>query len=137
MHRRQWIAVVVLGALGLGLLLAVVLVPWGDDAPAAEVPSVYREGDTITVKNGDEFVISLPATPSTGYSWTAADNPEVELVTSSQIAGADRPGASGTQELTFRARDRGTTELELAYARPFEHGVPPAKTATFPVTVTG
>jgi inhibitor of cysteine peptidase len=136
MHRRRWIALVVLVALGLGLLLAVAFVPWSDDAPATRVPTVYREGDAITVKNGDEFVVALPATPSTGYSWTAADNPDVELVTSNQIAGADRPGASGSQELTFRAKQSGTTTLKLAYARPFEHGVPPAKTATFAVTVT-
>ena len=31
----------------------------------------------------------------------------------------------------------GQSTLELAYARSFEPGVPPAKTATFPVTVTG
>lgn len=135
MTRKQWIAVVALGAIALGLVLAVVLVQWGDDAPAATAPAVYRNGDSVTVKQGDEFVVALDANPSTGYSWTAAENPDVAFLTSKQIPGGDQPGASGTQELTFRATAVGSTTLELAYARPFEHGVPPAKTAELPVEV--
>ncbi len=120
-----------------GLLVTVALVPWGDNAPATDAPTVYHQGDTITVANGDEFVIALPANPSTGYSWTAGDDADVTFVSSRQVAGGNQPGAPGTQELTFRATDTGTSTLELAYARPFEHGVPPAKTAKFAVTVTG
>ena len=127
----------VLVAIGVGLLVTVALVPWGDNAPATDAPTVYHQGDTITVANGDEFVIALPANPSTGYSWTAGDDADVTFVSSRQVAGGNQPGAPGTQELTFRATDTGTSTLELAYARPFEHGVPPAKTAKFAVTVTG
>jgi inhibitor of cysteine peptidase len=136
MTRRRWIALVVLVALGVGLLLTMALVPWGDDAPATSVPAVYHQGDTITVANGGEFVIALPANPTTGYSWTADDDPDVTFVSSEQVAGGSQPGAPGTQELTFRAEQTGTSTLELAYARPFEKGVPPVKTAKFPITVT-
>jgi inhibitor of cysteine peptidase len=135
MTRKQWTAVVALGAIALGLMLAVVLVQWGDGAPAATAPAVYHDGDSVTVKQGSEFVVVLPANPSTGYSWTAADNPDVAFVTSKQIPGGDQPGASGTQELTFRATTVGRTTLDLGYARPFEHDVPPVKTAEFPVEV--
>jgi len=128
---------VVLVAIGAGLLVTVALVPWGDNAPATDAPTVYHQGDTITVANGDDFVIALPANPSTGYSWTAGDDADVTFVSSRQVAGGNQPGAPGTQELTFRATDTGKSALELAYARPFEHGVPPAKTAKFAVTVTG
>jgi predicted secreted protein len=52
------------------------------------------------------------------------------------VSGGTQPGSPGTQQLTFRGTRAGTSTLELAYARSFEPGVPPAKTATFAVTVT-
>ena len=135
MTRSRWIALVVLVVIGIGLLVAVVAVPWGDDAPAAQTPTVYHQGDDISVKEGDEFLIALPATPSTGYAWTAADNPDATYLSSQQVQGGDQPGASGTQQLSFRADHTGQSTLELAYSRSFEPGVPPAKTAKFPLTV--
>jgi len=139
MTRSRWIALVVLVVIGIGLLVAIVAVPWGDDAPAVQVPAVYHQGDDISVKQGDEFVVALPANPSTGYSWTAGDNADVMFVSSHQLQnggeGGSQPGASGTQELAFRAEHTGESTLELAYSRSFEPGVPPAKTAKFAVTV--
>jgi inhibitor of cysteine peptidase len=133
--RRRGIALAVLVVIGVGLLVTVVLVPWGDDAPAAGA-TAYQEGDAVTVATGDEFVIALPANPSTGYSWTAGDDADVKYVSSRQVSGGSEPGAPGTQKLTFRAEQVGTSTLALAYARSFEGGVPPAQTTTFPVTVT-
>ena len=135
MTPRRWIALVVLVAIGIGLLVAVVAVPWGDDAPAEKATPLYHEGDDISVSNGEEFVVALPANPSTGYAWTAAGNPDVAYESSHQVAGGSQPGAPGTQELTFRADHSGQSTLKLAYARSFEPGVPPAKTAEFPVSV--
>jgi predicted secreted protein len=137
MTRSRWIALVVLVVIGIGLLVAVVAVPWGDDAPAVQAPTVYHEGDDISVGAGEEFVIALPATPSTGYAWTAAGNPDVTFVSTHQVAGGAQPGAQGTQELTFEGRRPGDSELVLTYARSFEKTDPPAKTATFPLTVKG
>jgi len=135
MTRKRWIALVVLVVIGIGLLVAVVAIPWSDDAPAAKAPPVYHQGDDISVQPGDEFVIAMPANPSTGYAWTAADNPDVTYESSHQVTGGSQPGAPGTQELAFRAERTGRSTLELAYARSFESGVPPVKTAKFPVTV--
>jgi inhibitor of cysteine peptidase len=135
MTRTRWLALVVLVLVAVGLLLAVVAIPWGDDAPAVKAPTVYHEGDDISVHEGDEFVVALPANPSTGYAWTADDDPNVTFVSSRQVGGGSQPGAPGTQELSFRADHSGQSTLELAYARSFESGVPPANTATFAVTV--
>jgi inhibitor of cysteine peptidase len=135
MTRRRWIALGVVVVLGIGLLVAIVAVPWGDDAPAVKGPPVYHQGDDISVAEGDEFVIAIAANPSTGYSWSAADNPDVTFESSRQVERANRPGAGGTQELTFRAAKQGTTTLVLDYTRPFEPDAPPAKSARFPVTV--
>jgi inhibitor of cysteine peptidase len=136
MTGRRWIAAVVLVAIGAGLLFTVALVPWGDDAPPASTAAVYHRGETISIAVGDEFVIALPANPSTGYSWTAGDDPDVTFVSSHQVSGGSEPGAPGSQELTFRAEHAVRSTLELAYIRSFESGVPPAKTAKFLVTVT-
>ena len=72
----------------------------------------------------------------TGYEWTAVTNPALQQETTEQIQGGSQPGAEGTQALTFRSQEVGTTSLVLHYARSFEPDQPPAKTQTFPVTVT-
>ena len=136
MPRRRWIALGVLVAIGIGLLVAVVAVPWGDDASTSATPAVYHEGDDITVAVDEEFVVALPATPSTGYEWTAAGNADVTFVSTTQIQGGDQPGASGTQRLTFHGHQTGSSTLTFTYARSFEKTEPPAKTADFPLTVT-
>src|SRR5690242_10298763 len=103
MTTRRWIALVVLVALGIGLLVVIVAVPWGDDAPTTTSTTVYHQGDDVTVDRGDEFVIALTANPTTGYEWSAAANANVTFVSSKQVTESTLPGAPGTQELTFRA----------------------------------
>jgi inhibitor of cysteine peptidase len=99
---------------------------------------VFSEGDSVTVKNGQEFVIALTANPSTGYTWDAGPNDNVQYLSSKQVnASGAAIGAAGTQELTFKAIKTGSSTLELAYARQFEGGVPPAETTSFAVKVTG
>jgi len=103
---------------------------------ASGTAKVYTEDDTdITVLLEHEFVVELPATPSTGYEWTAAPNPALQQETTEQIRGGSQPGAEGAQRITFRSQEVGTTTLELDYARSFEPDQPPAKTQTFQVTV--
>ncbi|MFA5885442.1 MAG: protease inhibitor I42 family protein [Acidimicrobiia bacterium] len=99
------------------------------------VTGVYTAGQSITVQQGDTFVIALDANPSTGYSWSAAANPNATYVSSKQVQGKDLPGAPGTQRLTFRATAAGSSTLVLNYSRPFETGVPPVQTESFSLTV--
>lgn len=121
---------------GVALALGTALVACSDDSESSGSVPVYHQGDSITVDNGEEFVIELDANPSTGYTWDAGKNPNVKLVSSKQVSSKGAPpGASGTQRMTFKAYKTGTSKLELAYARQFEGGVPPAKTASFDVTV--
>jgi len=135
MRSRPNLAVVAL--VGMALALGIGLVACSDDSDggSGSVP-VYHEGDAITVDNGKQFVIELTANPSTGYSWDAGKNPNVKLVSSEQVAASSAaPGAPGTQRMTFKAYNTGSSTLELAYSRPFEGGVPPAQTASFDVKV--
>ena len=136
MTRTRWIALGVLVVLGIGLLVAVVAIPWGDDAPATQPPKVYQEGDSIDVTVGEEFIVALPATPSTGYTWTAAGNPDVTFITEKQIQGGTQPGAEGTTQMTFAGRAAGESELVFTYSRSFAKSDPPAKTVKLPLTVT-
>ena len=108
----------------------------GSDPSDDPKPIVYTEDDTkITVLLEHVFIVDLPATPSTGYEWTAETNSMLQQMTTEQIKGGSQPGAEGTQRITFRSMDVGTTTLVLNYARSFDQGVPPAKTKSFAVTV--
>jgi predicted secreted protein len=99
-------------------------------------PKVYTQKDfDITVLLEHQFIVELPATPSTGYAWTAVTNDKLQQETTEQIQGGSQPGAEGTQRITFRAQGVGTVLLVLNYARSFEPGVPPAKTQLYKVTV--
>jgi predicted secreted protein len=82
-------------------------------------------------------VIALEANPSTGYSWQAVANANAQFVSSKQVQGTSNAiGAPGTQQLTFKAVQTGSSTLTLNYLRPFDPPTtPPAKTQTFPVTV--
>ncbi len=143
MHRRE---TPIRALLGLVALLTLVTPACGSDSDpdpgsrsgsGSASPKVYTEQDTeVTVARGDEFVLELPATPSTGYSWSAQDNDLVSLEGSEQVRGGSAPGAEGTQRMTFRADATGSTTLNLDYTRPFEPDAPPAETASFDVTVT-
>ena len=106
-----------------------------------DAPKVYTQQDTdVTVANGHAFVVALPVTSGTGYEWEAVTVPDLQQMMTEQVDAADRPGATTTQQITFRAQATGTgtqhTTLTLNYVRPWEDGVPPAKTATFSVTIT-
>ncbi|MEI8002024.1 MAG: protease inhibitor I42 family protein [Actinomycetes bacterium] len=108
-----------------------------DTSRTASGKAVYHDGDSISVHAGDTFVIVLDANPSTGYSWTAVANPQATFVSSRSVTpqGA-MVGAGGTQELTFTAGAKGSSTLTVNYARSFDPaGTPPAKVATFPITV--
>ena len=79
-------------------------------------------------------MIELEANPSTGYTWDSGKNANVKLESSKQVASPSAPpGASGMQQMTFKAYETGSSTL--AYARQFEPGVPEALTASFDVTV--
>src|SRR5262245_307712 len=108
----------------------------GNGSGGSSKPKVYEAGDSISVENGGTFVIALEANPTTGYSWEAEPNDNVEFVSSKQVQGGSNAiGAPGTQQLTFKAVKTGSSTLTLNYLRPFETGVPPVQTEDFDVTV--
>ena len=94
----------------------------------------------IDVTAGDKFTISLEANPSTGYSWELTgpldDQVVVELGSDHQAGQGTGVGVPGQQLFRFQALGKGTATIGLQYVRPWETGVPPAKTSDFTVNVT-
>jgi inhibitor of cysteine peptidase len=120
------------------LLVTLLLAACGRDSDDSVV--IYRQpGESITVGTGTRFAVELEANPTTGYTWQMTADPggQVQLVGSDYAAtGTQLPGSGGTQTFTFQAAATGTTSLAFGYVRPWETGVAPVKTATFPVKVT-
>ena len=96
-------------------------------------------GKAIELASGAMLIVQLPSNPSTGYSWSAqGDTSPLKLVKSNQVEqkqSSQRVGAPGIQVLQFKATGPGTTTLDLAYRRPWEKDVPPAKAFSVKVTV--
>jgi len=111
-------------------------------APPTAVRIDERNADApITLARNQTLVVKLEANVTTGYRWEAVPGfaPVLgELPTPDYFA---RPsatpvaGAPGDMTFRFRAESPGTTALELAYRRPFEPAVAPAKTIRYDVTV--
>ena len=101
------------------------------------------EGNTaapIVLQRGQTLVVTLEANVTTGYRWEAVNGFSPTLVslgTPDYTARTSPPdiGAPGDMTFRFRGDAPGTTTLELAYRRPFEPNVAPAKTIRYDVTV--
>ncbi len=102
--------------------------------------TVANNGQPATIHVGGKVVVTLPANPTTGYTW---DVGEVDTNILKQVGQTEynsssstpMPGQGGTQTLRFQAVASGTTTLKLIYHRPFEKNTPPIQTYTVQVTV--
>jgi len=106
---------------------------------AAEKLPVTKDGSTITVSRGARFPIILDATAGTGYQWIAKNDAGgiVKRVGKSVFLSDTKalPGQSGRELLGFEAISSGSGVLELAYVRPWEKNVAPARVVKVNVTV--
>jgi inhibitor of cysteine peptidase len=95
-------------------------------------------GREIDVQKGQVVVISLPANPSTGYSWEReGDQDEIlqQLGDTEFKSQSNLVGASGVQILRYEAKQAGETTLKLVYHRPWEKGVEPEETFSVQIVV--
>lgn len=128
------------------LVIAVILAGCGggdSDGGSEDGARTYTDSsETIEVKVGDEFIISLESNATTGYAWQLTgelDEDVVELVGSEYIpeeGAEERVGAGGIEEWTFKASGRGSTTVSLEYVRSWEEGEPPAREEDFQVQVS-
>jgi inhibitor of cysteine peptidase len=97
-------------------------------------------GRTLRLIAGEELLVALPGNPSTGYGWTAEYAPALlEQIGREEFSRNDAPdrmvGVGGVFTWRFRARAGGSGVVRFFYARPWEKGIPPARTVEYRVVV--
>jgi predicted secreted protein len=125
----------------LGLVLAVagflVIGPGDGSVSGADEK---QSPDVQHVAAGQEFTVTLESNPSTGYLWRLGQTPDPGVVKSLGMK-FESPsqrgliGAPGKEVWTFRAEGPGQAVIYLEYIRPWEKGIPAARTHTVQVTV--
>ena len=83
----------------------------------------------VKVKQSQEFTVTLPANPTTGFRWMFVDSlgTRIKQVGKTTFhANSTQIGAGGEQTLRFRATLVGQTELKLIYHRSWEAKTAPA-----------
>jgi len=100
-----------------------------------------ENGKDLLLNRGDMLVVYLPANRTTGFGWQATFSkpgilkPEGDAFYLANRTSAHLVGSGGTETWIFRAEKAGNTTLTFGYARPWERGKAPEKTAAWPVTV--
>jgi inhibitor of cysteine peptidase len=82
-----------------------------------------QAGSTITLAAGEQFTVTLPGNPSTGYSWVVTTiNPALltQIGEPEFSTGSDLVGAGGTITFRFEATGAGQDAMQLDYLRPWE-----------------
>src|SRR5262249_23580125 len=121
----------------LGLCLSIASA--GDDKKETVVTD-KQDKMTVKVSKGTIVAIKLVSKPTTGFSWDVDKNNKDVLMFSGkkefEKPNPPLPGAPSVQVMRFTAKDKGTSDVELIYHRPFEKDVPPAKTFKVKIEVT-
>ncbi|MEN6327175.1 MAG: protease inhibitor I42 family protein [Syntrophomonas sp.] len=96
-------------------------------------------GKSLTLKEGESFVLSLEGNPTTGYTWNLADSRDDQILSlvdqGYQSSTASKMvGQGGKNYWKFKALKAGSTEIKLNYARPWE-SVQPLKTFQLKVII--
>jgi predicted secreted protein len=111
----------------------------GDSQSAATAADTNAAPTAIAATVGKTFTISLEGNRTTGYSWKLATKLDPKrLKKIGETYAPTHPGLAGSGEInkfTFRAIAAGTATLTFTYSRPWEKNTPPAKTATYKITV--
>ena len=96
-------------------------------------------GRSLDLRVGDGVKVTLAENPTTGYKWELLARPEPICVIVSDAYVANTAvgtvGAGGVHNWDFRAVDKGTTTVSLAYRRPWEKDVAPVQTFTLTLVV--
>ena len=90
------------------------------------VPQKYLTRN-IGANIGDVVKITLPSNPSTGFKWELAGISDLTVLKQDGdseyvLPESSAPGAGGQEIWTFKVLKRGTSNISLAYSRPWEGG---------------
>jgi inhibitor of cysteine peptidase len=115
--------------------------PTSDAAQGAITVTDGDNGQARTLARGKKLVVSLPANPSTGYTWGLGELDQNVLRQDGQPDyrpdpnATATPGSGGTAVWTFVGDARGTAYLTLGYARAWEQGIEPAQKFSLTIKV--
>ena len=142
MNRPLFILLLVLAFVGVAVLGGCSsLRSKSDGGPPPVRIGIDGDNTTVSLVQGQQLIVSLPANPSTGFAWEIAAVP-------GHIAADGNPaftsgatetspalvGASGEMAFAFLATGSTSGVLELAYRRPWEKK-PAARTYRLTVNV--
>jgi predicted secreted protein len=124
----------------LAALAVLLLVSGGSLLARADAVQLNADNNNQTVSLGQGAVVelSLPGNPTTGYSWSFAEAPDQSVLAETShfyISPSQAIGSGGDEHWVFRAVGAGTTQINLAYSRPWEKDTPPVKTYAVAVGV--
>lgn len=94
-------------------------------------------GNEIELHVGEEFLIILHENPTTGFRWNpiSSGEPACMLLDNSFDLIGTNPGNGGIHSWHFQAVKEGSSKIEYAYRRSWEHGRPAAQTFTLSIYV--
>lgn len=102
------------------------------NSPPVVTVTAADNGKDVDLPTGDILVVRLGSNPSTGYGWAIkGEYAPLRLMKSStkkKPQNTHSVGSPVTQEFRLTATSAGMATLTLEYRRPWEYGVPPAKT---------
>ena len=99
------------------------------------------DGTRIAIKRGGELKVILDANITTGYQWQSPTSPAPVMsaigapIYVGKAADPHFVGGGGSNIFRFRADSPGQVALQFDYRRPWETGVPAAKTLHYNVVV--
>jgi inhibitor of cysteine peptidase len=123
------------------LLIAACATPSGPPPVASGELTNAADGTRIAIKRGGELKVVLDANITTGYQWQSptSGSPVMSIIGApiyvGKAADSHFVGGGGTNIFRFRADSPGQVVLQFDYRRPWETGVPPAKTLRYDVVV--
>jgi len=121
---RPATVLIILAAVAVVAVGVIALTQTGKSIAAASATLGPAEaGSAVALEVGGELTITLPANPSTGYSWVVtALNPALLTQIGEPEFSADSNliGAGGTMTFRFQGTAAGQDSLQLDYLRPWE-----------------
>lgn len=101
--------------------------------------SYGQQIEKIQINLGENVVITLDANHTTGFSWQLAkplDKNKLRFIKMEYVTGGTKLiGGGGEEVWTFQTLNKGQTEIDLKYVRPWEKDTPAAKETKFVVII--